>query len=538
MAGLLFGITSVLFSVSIIASCISWVSIWQDKEYSLKRLIVYLKETKTGREALIGRESLIRWLLIFLYSITIFFDNADDFYHYLVFAFYLFISAKVIKKILSKDFSFPTLSFPTVFIIGLALIVEFFLYLFAPVDRFLWLLVLEKLLPIFIVMFIGIFYVFYDFSTDIIINKALERIEKKPNLLTIAIAGSYGRGSTKEFISNVLSLKFDVLATNTTFSNSLGIAKSIITGLTAKKQIFIAEMDDYNISDMEEMANIISPKIAVIGGINEQKLSMFGSVDAILESKKELINALSRDGIAIFNGNSEYAMRLYEETKQKKFIYFVDDGSGRKGDITATNIKESRYGLSFDVELLGRKYKLASVKLLGRHNIENLLPAIFIGVYVGLDFSSIRRAIDKIKPLGGAMDPRRMTNGPTVIDDTHNANINSISRALSYMSLYKGKKVLVLEPLVELGKFAEDDHYKLGLEIGRVCDRLFLTNNNYSASIIKGIKKSEGKCKYEVAPTSAIINFVRGKLGKPDVVVLEGKQAHNVLTSLKTTNIY
>ncbi|HVT00856.1 MAG TPA: Mur ligase family protein [Patescibacteria group bacterium] len=538
MAGLLFGLTSVLFSISIFASCISWVNLWQGREYSLKRLFVYLRETKTGREALVGKESLIRWFLILFYSITIFFDNADDLYHGLVFIFYVFVSALIIKRIIKKDFLFPTLSFPTVFIVGLSLIVELVLYLFAPVDRFLWLLILEKLLPVFITLFIGVFYVFYDFSTDIVINKALERIEKNPKLLTIAVAGSYGRGSTKEFISKVLSLKYDVLAADTTFSNSLGIAKSIVTGLTTKKQIFIAEMDDYKISDMEEMANIINPKIAVISGINEQKLSMFGSIDNILESKKELINSLTRDGIVIFNGNSEFAMRLYDDTKNKKFVCMVDDGSGKKGDITAKNIHESKLGLSFDVEVFGRKYKFNNINLLGRHNIENLLPAILIGTYVGLDFSKIRSVIEKIHPLVGTMNPRRMTNGPTIIDDTHNANINSVLRALSYIKLYKGRKVMILEPLVELGKFAEDDHYKLGLEIGKICDYLFLTNNNYSTALIKGIKKSEGKCKYEIASTSSIINFIKAKLGRSDIVVLEGKQAHNVLTSLRTTTIY
>src|SRR3989344_8474820 len=103
MAGILFLVTSILFFVSLGASVLIWVGLWQEKEYSLRRLFIYLRETKTGKQSLIGWESLLRWVLIFFYAITIFSDTSDFLYHVAIFTFYVIVSGKIIRNILSRD---------------------------------------------------------------------------------------------------------------------------------------------------------------------------------------------------------------------------------------------------------------------------------------------------------------------------------------------------------------------------------------------------------------------------------------------------
>ena len=181
----------------------------------------------------------------------------------------------------------------------------------------------------------------------------------------------------------------------------------------------------------------------------------------------------------------------------------------------------------------GKKYKLSGVRLLGRQSIENLLPAIFIGLSMGIDFSKIRKTLLSVRPFPGTMDPLKIKGGPTLIDDTYYANINSVTRALSYLKLYRGRRIMVLEPLTELGKHGKLEHIKLGEQVGRVCDILYLTNKNYYSEIVAGIKKSKGKCVVTIEPTSKIINFIKDECNNDDVVLFEGGEAAIPLSFIK-----
>jgi UDP-N-acetylmuramoyl-tripeptide--D-alanyl-D-alanine ligase len=185
--------------------------------------------------------------------------------------------------------------------------------------------------------------------------------------------------------------------------------------------------------------------------------------------------------------------------------------------------------------LSGKKYVFNRIKLLGRQNIENLLPGVFIGMYMGIDTILIRKALAGLKPLDGTMRPKLSRNKTLLIDDTYNANINSVKKVLSYMKLFKGKRVLVLEPLLELGKNAQFEHEKIGFEASKVCDYIFLTNTNYLGSLKEGHARAKSSCTIQIASPSKIIKFVNRKLSKDDVVIFEGKEAGHSLYGISSS---
>ncbi len=521
----------------LVSNGITFLRLFEDRGYSAKRLFIHLRETKKGREAIFGRDAILKWIVIFAYMITVFVNGIDVYYHLLVFTLYFAFFLQVVINIKNKELIIPQLSKGVLSAFGLALFVEGFLYSFAPLDQYLWILILDKMLLIIISLFLLAVSIAFDFRRDTVINSAIKKISNKQKLFSIAVVGSYNRGSTKEFISRILSLKYNVLATNESFNDMLGISKTINAELTDKSQIFVAEIDDYNAQDMREMCNLINPKIVVVSGINEQKLSVFGSIENILASKLEAVNSLARDGIALFNGNNNLSRKIYEMTKKKKFIYFAKDEK-LPADIVATNIKENKFNISFDITFQGKKYSITNLRLLGRQNIENVLPAIFIGIYAGIDFSLIREGLSKIVPLPGTMLPSKIKSGAVLIDDTHNRNINSVIRSLSYMSLYRGSKILVLEPIVELGKKAAKLQHEIGEEIGRVCDVVFLTNDNHYPSISSGIKHSNPNCVVTVANPTKIAAFIKESSKREDVIVFEGNDAAGALSQIQSEKIY
>src|SRR3989344_5424865 len=515
MADLVFRLTSIFFFSFLIFNAFSWVKLWEDKEYRAKRILIYIRETKRGRSLILGWENLVKILIIFLY-------------------FYFFL--KILYKIYNREFLLPRISFNVILIILLTLAVSIVLYLLPPLDQFLWMVIIDKLLPFITAFFISIFLVFFDFKQDTIINRAIDKFNKHKHLLTVAIVGSYAKGSTKEFITRILSIKFNVLENDTPFNSALGIAKTILSKLDTRKQVFIVEMEDYKKGDVSEMCNIASPKIAVITGINDEKTSVFGNLDNVIESKYEVVGSLPRDGIVILCGNNPNTMSLYSRIKNKKFIYSFEE-AGLASDIYSSNIKIFRFFVSFDVRVFGKKHKVSDIKLVGLQNVENLLPGFFLGLYLGIDFSLIRKELLRLRPLPRTMDPAKNSKGSILINDTYNTHINSIRGAIEYMKLYKGKKILILQPLTELGKNAYQDHLELGKEIGKVCDYLFLTNDNHYKPLVIGIQEEKSLCLVQVLPPAKIAKFVDKNTKAPDIVVFEGREAYNSFSLIASRSI-
>lgn len=538
MSGFLFQITSIIFFGFLILSAISWLTLWDEKEYNFKRLLIHLKETKQGRSLIFGPTILFKWVLILSYSVTIFFNEFDGYYHIAVSFFYTILFFVILNKIRERDIIKPRLSIYSLFIFFTSISISLFLFVFPPLDRFLWMLAIDVLLPLIIAILIIISFIFFDFEKDIIINKALRKMQNNKSLLTIAVIGSYGKGTTKEFISRVLKTKYNVLETKSSFDTTLGIARTIIKELTHKKQIFIAEMEDSRFGEIGEMCNIIIPKITVVTGINDQNFSMFGNIDRILESKFQAIESLPEDGIALFNGNNRESTSLFYRTRYKKFSYGIAGIKILNSDIQALKLKINKLSTSFYIRAFNKEYNIGKIKLIGRQSVESLLPAIFIGLYMGIDFSLIRKAIQEINPLPGTMDPKITRNKTILIDDTYNANFTSVMQAIYYMKIYNGKKMLVLEPLIELGKNAKADHLKLGREIGKFCDFLFLTNDNFKEEILKGIREKKGRCEAFVQPPAKISNFIKKRCGEKDVVVFEGREALKSLSLLSFESAY
>ncbi len=536
MADIIFWLTSLFFFSFLISNTFSWIGLWEEKDFKFSRILIHLIETKKGRSLVLGWENALKWSAIFLYSATIFLGG-DFYYHILVTLVYLYAFIKVILRIYHREFAFPTLSLNSLLIIFIALAFSAVLFVFPPLDRYLWMLIIDRLHPFILALILSIFLVFFDFRQDTIINRAIDKLEKHKDLLTISVVGSYAKGSTKEFIARILAIKFNVLENTTPFSNALGIAKTIISRLTRDTQLFVIEMNDYKPHDIYEMSNIARPKIAVITGINDEKISVFGNINKIIDSKYEIVETLPRDGIVLLNGDNLNVMSLYDRIRHKKFI-FSSSNEGGQAAIEAENIKLSKFSVSFDVRVLGRRYRLSNIKLIGGQNVENLLPGIFLGLYLGIDFALVRKEISKIVPLPQTMNPSRTAKGTILINDTYNSHINSVKGAVEYMKLYKGKRILILEPLTELGKNAYQDHLGLGKEIGKACDYLFLTNDNYHKPLISGIAQEKSLCLAQVLPPVKIAKFIEKNTGVSDVVVFEGREAYNSFSLIASEPVF
>lgn len=525
----------IAFLIKITRGTLSLVYLWQLKEYRFDRVWIHLRETYQGRQSVVGRENQIKWLLIILFPLILTNPALTFLYGIAVLVVFLFDVRTALIEVYSRTLKRPVFTLKATFIFLSVVILEFLLINIAFFDIYFWALVLDRMVPIFTIFFVF----FLSFPTEIWReNKILQAIKylrknkqslrsgKLKNLLVIGVTGSYGKSSTKEFIAKLLSYRFRVLKTRGTNNTPIGIANTITSKDFAKNtEIFVVEMGAYKKGEITQMCQIVRPKIGVLTGISPQHMSLFGSINNIIEGKYELIEALPKNGLAIFNGNNNYCRELYEKTEIRKLIYSF----GEKSDIKVSNIRVNKFNVNFRIHEKNKVFYLSS-KLLGKQNIEDLLAAILIARFLGMDFTQIKNAVSSINYLPMTMKPIKTHRGAVLIDDTFNASPDSVLAAIDYMRVYKRRrKILVLQPMIELGKEVKDLHYKVG-QACKSLTKVFLTNDNFYRDFMRGAKK---KNLVEVLPPQEIARKLRKWIGEGDVVVFEGKESLKILKDLK-----
>lgn len=529
---ILFGITNFLFLLWTVRNIFFWINLWQLKEYRFDRLFIHLRETSQGKNLLFSPLSITKILGILLYGVVVYDYNLLLFYKIFVSLIFVVQGYFLFKEIFSKNIKFPvfTLKANSIFL-GVILLI-LLLFVLSILERSLWILVLDRITPILVAIMVFIFSFPSEFYRDIKIEKAINKISKHKKLLVIGVTGSYGKTSTKDYIAQILEKKFKVLKTKENNNTPIGIANTILSGLEKDTQIFVVEMGAYKKGEIWQMCQIVKPKIGVLTAINNQHLSLFGNIENITEAKYELINAIPKNGLAMFNGNNPGIFDLYQKTKKNKILYGIINNDDKNFDISASDIKVNKENIEFTVNLKDKHLKMKA-NLIGAQNLQNILPAIYLAKYLNMTDEEIIEAASSVFQVRKTMILDKLSNGLTIIDDTYNANPDAVVAAINYSKIYRGKKFLVLQPMIELGKGAETDHYKTAKEISKKCNFLFLTNKNFNKSIIKGIKDGGGNCFVKVATPGYISRFISSSISKGDIAIFEGKEASFVLEKLK-----
>ncbi len=530
----LFLITTVFFAIWEIKNILYWVWLWQLKEYRFDRMLIHLKETRQGRSLLFSPMSVVKWFALIAFVSIAFNERFLSVYQMIIFFVFLIQFFILIKDFLKKQIRLPVFTAKASLIVALSFAAAFLLYSLPFIDPFPWLLLIDKLIPIIIAIIIFSFSFPTELFRDFKAEKAMRKLAKFKDVLVIGVTGSYGKSSTKDYIAQILSNKFNVVKTLGTNNTPIGIANTILEKINKNTEIFVIEMGAYKRGEIAEMCQIVDPRIGVLTAVNTQHLSLFRSLQNTMRAKYELIEALPKNGLALFNGNNENVYKLYKKQLDhgKKVLYFTNSKYSNKHDyISASNIIVEKNSVTFDVELNGDTLSLKA-PLIGKHQIENVLPAIYLAKWFGMKKEEIRKAVSSLSPLSKTMTIKEINN-IFLIDDSFNANPQAVLVALDYMKIYKNKKMIVLQPMIELGKKAKEEHYRVAREISRYCDYLFLTNKNFFKSISKGIRDGEGNCVLQVGKPKELADFIFKNSKSEDVVLFEGKESAFALKILE-----
>ena len=317
---------------------------------------------------------------------------------------------------------------------------------------------------------------------------AQDKLKSINGLKIIGITGSYGKTSCKNILSEILNIKYNALATPKNLNTYNGLIMTVNNHMDKFTEIFIAEMGAYVKGEINGLCKLIKPKYGILTKIGTAHLESFGSEQNIIDGKFELIESLPEDGFAILNGDDQKQVNYHLKNNVKTIWIGIDN---KDVDIYATNIKCSNRGTTFDVVFKDDNEKYSfETRLLGKHNVYNILEAIACGREFDIDFESLIKAVKGVKPVEHRLELKRISNF-YMIDDAYNSNPEGAKRALEVLDMMDGLKVVVTPGMIELGDKEYDLNKEFGVEISKVADYVVLIGENRTKSIRDGLNDSK-----------------------------------------------
>ena len=358
-------------------------------------------------------------------------------------------------------------------------------------------------------------------------NDAKKILKSRPELIKIGITGSYGKTSVKYIVGTILKEKYKVLVPPSSYNTPMGVTRVIREQLLPEHEVFIAEMGARHVGDIKELVDFVHPKYGIITSVGPQHLETFHSIENVANTKYELIAGLPEDGAAFFPEDHGLAKGLYErEIPQPKTLFGVEE---ENCDLSAWDIKAGSFGSEFTVRLKNGESFTARTKLLGRHNIMNIMAGAALAEYLGLSAEEIRSGIEKIEPVEHRLQLIPTGNGVNVIDDAFNSNPAGAAAALEVLASFEGRKIIVTPGMVELGAKQDEENAAFARKIAKVADFVFLVGIRQTKPMFEALE-AEGfdMTKVRVSPNlTAASNEMYKILMAGDTVLFENDLPDN-----------
>ncbi|MEQ1545130.1 UDP-N-acetylmuramoyl-tripeptide--D-alanyl-D-alanine ligase [Methyloglobulus sp.] len=277
----------------------------------------------------------------------------------------------------------------------------------------------------------------------------------------VGITGSNGKTTVKEMTAAVLGVAGSVLFTKGNLNNDIGVPLTLFR-LNEDHRYAVIEMGANHLGEIAYTSAIAKSDVVILNNAGAAHIEGFGSLDGIAKGKGEIIETLKAEGVAILNKDDKYFEYWLSIAGNRKVLSF---GLLEGADITARNIQtdiiDNAFATTFDLMASSASVKV-KLKLAGQHNVLNALAATAAGLALDLSLEQIKAGLESVKPVTGRMQPLVGRLGNIIIDDTYNANADSLKVGLEVLANCKGKHWVVLGAFGELGPESPRIHEEIG----------------------------------------------------------------------------
>lgn len=343
------------------------------------------------------------------------------------------------------------------------------------------------------------------------------------NIPVIAITGSVGKTSTKDIVYEVVSKKYKTLKPMGNLNNHIGLPLTILK--LKDHEALVVEMGMNHFKEISLLTKIAKPNIAIITNIGTAHIGNLGSRENILKAKLEITETLSKENTLIINNDNDL---LHNEVSNLKDKYkLVTIGINNKSDYNATNIKDNIFSSTFNIDNDSININVGSPAF-----IYNSLVAYAVGKILKIASKDIIDAIAIFKLSEHRLEKKISKSGITIIDDTYNANQDSMINALTLLSKVKNKRrVAILGDILELGNYSKEIHQNIGKTITPKNLDLLITIGKESKYIKEEALKNnfDNNKIYSYKDYEETINNITSIVKKDDLVLL--KASHGMKLS-------
>ena len=338
----------------------------------------------------------------------------------------------------------------------------------------------------------------------------------------IAITGSAGKTSTKDIVYSVLKEKYNAHKTIGNQNNHIGLPLTVLA-LDSKTEVLVLEMGMNHLGEIRYLTNIAKPDVAIITNVGTAHIGNLGSRENILKAKLEILEGLKPGGTVIINNDNDLLHEWYLENKDEYKVITI--GINNPSDYLATDIDCGEDGSTFKCQNIVYKVPVG-----GEQFIYNALVAIAVANIFAVETENVQKGI-----LNFELSSNRMhiinneSTNITIIDDSYNANYDSMSYAIKYLSSLNGRLIAVLGTMNELGEYSQDLHRKLGkLVYEEKIDVLITVGNDAKYINEEAINEGfDARKSYHFDNNNDAINLLKEILENGDDVLVKASNSLN-----------
>ncbi len=308
---------------------------------------------------------------------------------------------------------------------------------------------------------------------------------RRRDALTVGLTGSNGKTTLKELIASILGRSGSTLATEGNLNNDLGVPLMLMR-LRSEHDYAVIEMGANHEGEIAYLTSLVEPDIVVLNNAGPSHLEGFGSMDGVARGKGEILRGTPRPRTAILNADDVYYEFWRQSTSDIDVVTF---GIEAPADVRADDISVNEDATEFTL-VIGNVQRPVRLALHGLHNVKNACAAAAVTHAMKIDLNDIVAGLESATAVGGRLQALPGVNGSTVFNDSYNANPASVIAAAQYLVTGRGRSVMVLGDMYELGPDADEVHAKLGRELAGIgVDALYAVGEQ-SRQTVKGFGSS------------------------------------------------
>lgn len=342
--------------------------------------------------------------------------------------------------------------------------------------------------------------------------------QARSDVFAVGVTGSSGKTSTKDLLSSVLSLRYRVNATKGNLNNHIGLPLTVLS-TELDQNCGVWEMGMNHHGEIEILAEIASPDAAVITNIGTAHIEHMGSREGIALEKGMLVEAIRPEGYVVLPAGDDFTPLL----RERSVAPVITAGIGA-GDVRAEQVRQGGRGMLFSLVSDSGRAEV-DLPLIGGHMVENALLATAVGLRQGLSPEEVAEGLSSVELAGGRLQ-RKVVAGLTVIDDTYNANPDSMKAALATLGGLDcaGRRIAVLGRMAELGGHAAAAHREIGEAAARAGISLVVTVGDEASLIAEAFAGQRGRA-HAFSNHADAARWLREEATPDDIVLLKGSRS-------------